>query len=96
MTAYRVLVAGCKDLSTVTLICPECGTRTSFDHLGDDHLPGTHEPRRIPKYCASCETPFDDRVLEAVHGLMTFHRAAVVAEEKAGKPLFQFELRQSE
>jgi hypothetical protein len=32
----------------------------------------------------------------AIEGLLTFHRAAKVAEEKTGKTIFQFEIRQPE
>ena len=96
MTAYRVIVAERKDLPSITVICPTCGTRTSFDRLEEENLPPSGDRRRIPKHCASCESPFGDYVMDALRGLAAFYRASRAAEGKAGKPIFQFEIRQPE
>lgn len=97
MTTYRVVVAERKELATVTIVCPnpKCGAQTSLD-IETERPPSTSNPGKIPHYCACCELPYDDLILEALGGLATFHRAARKAETKCNATIFTFGIRQHE
>ena len=84
--AYRVLVAERKDIATVTVICPECGSEVSL----------AVEMARIPNACPSCTRPYGENVNAALAGIGRFHREAATAEEHAGKPIFRFSVKQGE
>jgi hypothetical protein len=84
--AYRVLVAERKDIATVAVICPECGSEVSL----------VVEKARIPDACPSCTRPFEECVKVALAALARFHREAATAEEHTRKPIFRFSIKQTD
>jgi predicted RNA-binding Zn-ribbon protein involved in translation (DUF1610 family) len=84
--AYRVFVAERGDLDSVTFVCPECQTAVKIKI----------ETARVPEGCASCGAGLDENSQAALAALARFHRTAHAAEEKAGKSLFRFEIRERE
>ncbi len=84
--AYRVVVADCKDIRTLTIVCPECGSEVSL----------SIETARVPEYCPSCQMQYSLQMREAMGALGRFHRAATAAEEIASKPVFRFSIRQAD
>jgi len=83
--AYRIIVAGLKDLSTVSVIC-ECGSALSLNI----------ETARIPHGCASRGKQYSENVMASLAGLGRFHREGAAAEQHSDNPVFRFEIRQSE
>lgn len=84
--AYRVTAAQRRDVEEVTFICPECETAVSIKI----------ETARVPMSCSSCGAPLDEKAQSALSALARFHREARAAEERAGKPLFRFDIRERE
>jgi transcription elongation factor Elf1 len=82
----KVTAAGRKDFGSVTFVCPACEAATSVQI----------ETASLPLNCRSCGTPLDEKAQSALSALAQFHRHARAAEEKAGKPLFRFELKEEE
>jgi hypothetical protein len=82
----RVTAAEHMDLGAVTFICPECEAATSIKI----------ETACRSLHCQSCSAPLDETAQSALSALARFHREARAAEEKAGKPLFRFELKKKE
>lgn len=83
--AYRVVAAERKDLATVTVICPECGSEVSL----------LIEKARVPEACPSCYKQYGPNVVNALTAFGRFQREAITAEEIAAKPLFRFSIRES-
>lgn len=86
MTAYRVVVAERKDIAIVGVICDECHSVISLNVA----------TAAIPPSCASCGKQYSENIKAALAGLGRFHREAKAAEEGTGKPIFQFDIRQTE
>ena len=88
MTAvYRVLVAERKDIGAVTVVCGECKSEVSV------HA----ETATVPVSCPSCGMEYGEAAREALKALGTFHRMATKAEtHSAGKPVFRFQIKQSD
>lgn len=84
--AYRVVVAERKDIAVVTIVCPECGSEVSL----------AMETARIPESCPSCEMVYRLPVRDALAALGRFHRSAATAEEHAEKPIFRFQIKQTD
>lgn len=84
--AYRVLVAERKDIGTVTVVCAECSAEVSFDA----------RTARVPLACASCGREYGENTREALTAFGRFHRFAATVEEHAGKPIFQFSIKQAD
>lgn len=81
--AYRVVVADRKDIAIVSVVCDECNSAISLGVA----------TASIPASCASCGKQYDQNTTTALAALARFHREAKTAEEKAGKPIFRFEMR---
>jgi hypothetical protein len=96
MTAHHAVIADRSDLAAVTLICPVCGAKIVINNLDHEFVAGTGNTRKLPEGCPCCSEHFDDSVREAIGGLMTFQRRALKLEQKAGKSMFQFEIRGGE
>jgi ribosomal protein S27E len=87
MAAYRVVVAERKDIAIVTLVCGECKSEVSV------HA----ETATVPVSCPSCGMDYGAAAKTALEALGTFHRMATKAEtHSAGKPIFRFQIKQSE
>jgi len=80
---YRAITANRKDLTSVTVVCPECGTRIML----------TIETAKVPSHCPSCEVAISEKVQAALVALGRFHREAKAAEEFTGKDIFYFEIK---
>jgi hypothetical protein len=86
MTIYKVSIGERGDITTVTLRCPSCQTETTFraDKTG------------APEGCPSCGEEVSPAMRTALGHLHRFHESAKVAEDKAKKPLFFFQIRTPE
>jgi len=84
--AYRVVVAGSKDIANVGVICDDCQSVISLPLA----------TVALPPGCASCGKTYSPNTANALAALARFQREAIAAEANAGKPIFRFEIRQSE
>jgi DNA-directed RNA polymerase subunit RPC12/RpoP len=84
--AYRAVVAERKDIAVVTVICEDCGAGVSVDI----------RTAGVPYACPSCGKGYNENTTTALTALGRFHRAAATAEEQAGKPIFRFDIKQTE
>lgn len=85
--AYRVVVAERRDIAIVTLVCGECKSEVSVKA----------ETATVPIACPSCGIEYGEAAKEALEALGKFHRMATKAEtHSAGKPIFRFQIKQSE
>jgi hypothetical protein len=83
--AYRVVDVERKDIETVTVVCPECGSEVSV-------LIATS---LAPEACPSCRRPYGENVLTALAGLARFQRLGKAEEQGTGKPIFKFYIQES-
>ncbi len=86
MTAYRAIVAERKDIATVTVLCEKCSSELSIDA----------ESANIPESCPCCGREYDGEARTALTAIIRFHKSAKSAEERTGKRLFQFTIKQAE
>ena len=84
--AYRVVVADRKDIEVLTLVCPECGSEVSL----------AIATAGIPEYCPSCQRPYRPPIGDALAAMSRFQRTATTAEQKEGKPIFRFSIKQAD
>jgi hypothetical protein len=84
--AYRAFVAERNDLIVVTIVCDECSSSASINI----------ETARVPVVCGSCGKQYSDNLGAALAGLARFHRMGKTAEDAAGKPIFQFHIKQKD
>ncbi len=84
--AYRAVVAERKDIVVVTIGCEKCGSEVSVNS----------ETAVVPVACPSCGREYDGNATAALVSLGRFHKAANAAETQAGKPIFRFQIKQTD
>jgi hypothetical protein len=80
---FKVLIAERIDISTVTIVCSDCGTEVSFNA----------EKAAPPSMCSSCSTQFSEHTANALSALIRFHREAKTAEDQSKKTIFRFAIK---
>ena len=85
MTAYRVTIANRAELKEVTVICDGCGTCVVIQI----------ETANIPESCPSCSKTYPEEAKSALAALARFHRDAIKAENRIGKGMFQFAIKET-
>jgi hypothetical protein len=83
--AYRLVAAERKDIAIVTVIC-ECGSAVSLNIA----------TANVPYHCSSCGKGYGENVTNALECLGRFHRLAGTAEEHAKRPIFRFDIKQTD
>lgn len=83
--AYNVVAAERNEIEAIAVNCESC----------DSSIVLNIQKARVPESCASCGQHYSDNTKNALVAFGRFHREAKAAEEKAGKPLFRFEIKSS-
>jgi predicted RNA-binding Zn-ribbon protein involved in translation (DUF1610 family) len=84
--AYRVVVAERKDIAVVTIACEQCGSEVSIKS----------GIVIAPEACPSCGKVYGENTKNALAAFGRFQSFATAAEEHAGKPIFRFQMKQSD
>jgi hypothetical protein len=78
-------VAESKDIAVIAVVCEYCESEVSMK-----------AGAIIPAACPSCTKPYRDSIKSALVAFGRFQTFAQEAEENAKKPLFRFQIRQSD